>query len=236
MASIFDMFKSAAAPTAPATNGSTNPAVPNATTVPAAANPAATGEPASPLAQYDKLWETDPNAPKDVPFSFNSDPAKLLETAKSVDFTKTISPEVMARIQAGGSDAQQAMLEAMNSASQLSFAHSSHSTAKIVEQALQAQEQRFKDLLPNLIKQHSVSDSFRNDNPLMNDPALAPMIGALQSQFTKQYPNATAVEIKNHVNEFLNGAADRIQAARPKALSDAPAKPETDWMKYMADK
>jgi len=232
--SIFDAFK--AAPAAPANSANANPGVPNSNNspvpaAPAAGNPAATGEPASPLAKYTDLWKTDPNAKPDAPFSFNSDPAKLLDTAKTVDFTKVISPELQARITAGGADAQSAMMEAMNGVAQMSFAQSAHASAKIVESALQAQEDRFKEMLPQLIKQHSVADSFRNDNPLLTDPALAPMVGALQVQFTRQYPNATAAEIKSHVNDFLNGAADKIQAARPQPKAAATKKTE-EWERF----
>lgn len=241
MASIFDMFNKAPAAPAAATTptaaaAATNPTVPNATNTP---TPAATdpngAAAASPLDQYKDLWKTDPNAKPDEPFSFNSDPAKLMDTAKTVDFTKIVSPEAMAAINKGGPEAQQAMMQAMNSMNQMVFAQASHAAAKITESALQAQEQRFKDMLPNLIKQHSVQDTLKQDNPLMNDPALAPMVNALQVQFTKQYPNATSGEITRHVNDFLNGAADRIAGTRPK-----PAEPkvrgEIDWEAHFLGK
>ena len=234
MASVFDLFNTAkpapAAPTTPtappaaAASANANPTVPNAS------NTLTTeGAGASPLDQYKDLWKNDPNAKPDTPFSFNSDPAKLLDTAKTVDFTKVVSPEIMARIHAGGSDGQNAMMEAMNSVTQLSFAQSSHAATKITESALQAQEERFKAMLPDLIKQHSVRDAFRTDNPLLNDPALAPMVHALQSQFTKQYPQATANEIKQHVNDYLDGAASRIQSSRPQPKAESKGRQEIDW-------
>lgn len=234
MASVFDLFKQTAAPVpaaaAPAvTTANANPTVPNENNTLTAVN----GDP-SPLDQFKDLWKNDPNAKQDVPFSFNSDPVKLLDTAKTVDFTKIISPELQTRIAAGGADANKAMIEAMNSVTQLSFAQSSHASAKIVENALQAQEDRFKAMLPDLIKQHSVRDSFRTDNPLMNDPALAPMIHALQTQFTKQYPQATASEIKIHVNDYLDGAATKIQASRPQPVIASKGRPEEDWGKFFS--
>lgn len=240
MSSIFQKFMGNAnntgntgAPAPAANEGSagSNPTVPNASNTPVATpDPNSSTPSASPLDKFQDLWKTDPNAKPNEPFSFNSDPAKLMDTAKTVDFTKVVSPDVMAAINKGGPEAQQAMFAAMNSMSQLTFAQASHAAAKITEAALQAQEQRFKDMLPTLIKEHSVQDSLKQDNPLMSDPALAPMIGALQSQFTKQYPNATSGEITAYVNEFLNGAADRIAGVRPKP-HDSKARPEQDWGK-----
>jgi hypothetical protein len=239
--SVFDMFKQAA-PAAPATpaaaSAATNPTVPSPNN-----SPVVTGDPTqttqvtavkSPLDQYGKLWDTDPNAKPNEPFKFNSDPNKLMETAKTVDFRKIVSPATMSKIQAGGTEAQTAMMDAMNSMTQMVFAQSSHATSKIVESALQAQEARFNEMLPDLIKRNSSVDNLRTTNPLMADPAMAPMIQALHTQFTNQYPKATAAEINEHVNTYLNGAADRITSLRPvKAVANK--RQETDWGNFFTE-
>jgi len=240
MAGIFDMFKQTPAPavSAAAASANANPTVPNAGNSPTAvADPAkqvaASSEPASPLEEYKDLWQNDPNAPKPAePFKFNSDPAKLMETAKTVDFKKIVSPELMSKITAGGADAQGALMEAMNNMSQMTFAQSSHASAKIVEAALQAQEARFKEMLPSIIKQYSSEDNLRSTNPLMNDPAMAPMVQALQQQFTNKYPTATVDQIKEHVNDYLNGAADKIVGLRP-APKDTSKRASTDWNMFL---
>jgi hypothetical protein len=204
------------------------PADPNASTVAAAsANPNA-----SPLDVYKDLWKNDPNATADKPFSFNSDPAKLLDSAKTVDFTKVITPELQAKINAGGAGAMEASMQAMNSMVQNVFAQSAHASAKITESALQAQEDRFKAMLPQLIKQHSVTDNLRTSNPLMADPAMAPMVQALQQQFTRQYPAATAAEIQSHVSTFLDGAADRITGLRPAPKDTTRRAHQEDWSNF----
>lgn len=217
---------------------SANPTVPSASNTPVATatnpdgsvNPHAT---ASPLDKFQDLWKNDPNAPKPAePFSFNSDPAKLMEAAKTVDFTKVLTPELQKRIQAGGADGQQAVVEAMNLTSQMSFAQAAHASSKITEAALQQMETRFQDMLPTLIKKHSAQDSLRSTNPLMTNPAMAPMIQALQSQFTGKFPQATVTEINQYVNDYLNGAADMITSQRTPATDGKPVKKEEDWGKF----
>lgn len=237
--SVLDMFKKPAAP-APTTSATTPAAAANGT-VPDASNSVvqidpATGKPveASPMDNYKDLWQTDPNAKTDTPFTFNSDPTKLLETAKTVDFKKVITPEVMAKISGGGADAQQALMEAMNNMSQLSFAQSSHAAAKITESALQQQEARFKEMLPGLIKQFNSADNLRSTNPLMNDPAMAPMVEALQTQFSRKYPQATSDQITAHVNDYLNGAADKITGLRPQPV-EKNKRQTTNWDNFLAD-
>lgn len=235
---LFDMFTAstpATSTTTPSNSANSNPTVPSATntptiTTPAADTVAANGGDKSPLSQFDKLWDNDPNAKADTPFTFNSDPTKLLESARTVDFTKAISSELMAKINAGGQGAQQAMLEAMNNVSQLTYAQSSQAASKIAEQAVAATEQRFKDMLPGLLKQAQVRD-MQADNPLLSNPASAPMVEALQMQMTKKFPTASSAEIKSHVNDYLNTVADMIAAQRPQPKV-AAIKPSEDWSKF----
>jgi len=238
MASIFDLFKQTQPAPQVTNSANANTTVPGTANIPGAredlSNAGATGTPASPLDNYKDLWKTDPNAKPEEPFRFNSDPAQLMETAKQVDFTKMMTPDLQKRIAAGGQDAQQATLELMSSMNQMSFAQSAHAASKITEAALQEQEKRFMEKLPQLVKQFAVNDSLRQDNPLLTDPAMAPMIHALQHQFTKQYPNATAVEIKDHVNNYLNGAADKITSLRPQPKS-ADSRKEQDWSRYLPE-
>lgn len=242
--SLFDNFKSASPVTQQAASASgapvsanQNPTVPNATNtvVTGATNADGTSvvaATASPLDQFKDLWQPTPNANSTEAFSFNSDPTKLMDAAKSVDFTKVLTPDLQKRVQAGGLDGQNAMIEAMNSVAQMTFAQSSHASAKIVESAVASVEKRFQDMLPSLIKQHTVSDSLRTNNPLMNNPAMAPMVQALQTQFTQKYPQATVTEIQAFVNDYLNGAADMIADGRPKPV--VPAKRgEQDWSKFV---
>lgn len=233
MASIFDMFKPAApaTPAAPA-SAATNTTVPNTNTTPAPAATPANTAPVSPLDNFKDLWQPVQGAKPEEPFQFNSDPTKLMDAAKTVDFRKMVTPELQAKINAGGTEAQTALMEAMNNMNQMAFAQSSHAASKITEAALQAQEQRFKEMLPALIKQHTVVDNLKQTNPLMADPAMAPMIGALQQQFTVKYPHATAQQINDHVNEFLNGAADRITGLRP-VKADPTKRQEMDWSKFV---
>jgi len=238
--SIFSLFQAKPADAAQSTalaSANNNPAVPNANnTLQQVSDPtkqvAGDKTDVSPMDKYNELWQPDKDAKPDTPFSFNSDPAKLLDTAKTVDFTKIVSPEVMATINKGGPEAQQAMMQAMNNMTQLAFAQSSHAAAKITENALQAQEARFKEMLPNLIKQHTVIDNLKQNNPLMNDPSMAPMIGALQHQFTTKYPQATAEQINQHVNEYLTMAKNKIQGLEPVKV-DKSKRNETDWSVFL---
>lgn len=211
----------------------TNPTVPSPATMPPKVNADGTLAASSPLDQYQTLWQNDPNAPKPAEaFTFNADPTKLMDAAKTVDFTKVLTPELNARIKAGGSDGQQAMMEAMNTVAQMTYAQSSLASSKIAEAANRAAEDRFKAMIPELLRNHAVQDSIRTTNPFANDPAMAPLVTGLQEQFQRKYPQATAKEVSDHVDSFLNAAADRITGNRPKPV-DKNVRPDMDWAAFM---
>jgi hypothetical protein len=199
------------------------PAPTSATTVSAApAAPAPSAE-VSPLDQFNTLWEptTATGADNTLPANMfaGADPAKMLDAARKVDFAKSIPPDVIAKITAGGPDAAAAFISAINDVSQRSYAQSSFASTKIVEAALAKFQEGLDSRLPSQIKKHQVSDSIRQTNPALTHPAAAPILEALQSQFTVKYPNATVSEINDMATQYLNKFSE---ASQPKKLSKTP--------------
>lgn len=253
---IMDLFRPAVAapvanPVNPAPTGNANPATPlsgtaatpgtaNNGVVPVdGANPAATAtgtgtvDP-SPFADFSKLWETpaNPTNPNASPFA-NLDPAKVMESARRVDFSKSVPPELVAKIQAGGAEGAQALMAALNHVGQQGYGQSALATTKIVEQALSVQRQQILDQLPALVRKMSVNDNLRTENPLLSDPAISPMVEALQSALLVKNPNATPTEIQGQVNSFL-GAMGKAFGPKPvETPAQKAAKNETDWDKFL---
>lgn len=186
--------------------------------------------PPAPLDTFNTLWEPvkqpeggDPTLPANI-FA-GTDPVKMLESARKVDFAKSIPPETLAKITAGGPEAGAAFLAAINDVSQRAYAQSSFAATKIVETALARFQDGLDTRLPSQIKKHSVSDAIRQSNPLLQHPAAAPIMQALEAQFTVKYPNATVAEIQGMASDYLTQFAGL-------ALPKAPAAkvPESeDW-------
>lgn len=176
---------------------------------------------------FKDVWQTVPDDPtkKDTSAFANLDPAKVMESAKNVDFTKVLTPDLLAKIAAGGQEAVVALSQAMQLTSQDVYGRGAITTAKIVEQALEKQRKDFEAALPNLVRQHAVTDSLRHENPMLNDPAIQPMVQALQHMLTMKHPNASSAEIKKNVNEYF----DALGAAfAPKTPQSEAAKKGSD--------
>lgn len=202
-------------------------------TQPTNQNPGEPGTAVSPLDSFKDIWQTptntDPNA--DAPMFANLDPAKLMESARKVDFTKTISPELIQKIQAGGAEASQAFMEALNHAVQTGYAQSALATTKIVEQALTKQQAKFDAQLPTMVKKFSANESLLSNNPLLQNPAIQPLVGALQEQLVRKNPNATSAEIQQQVNDYFAALGNSF-APKPKEVKPSGGKQDEDWSAF----
>jgi hypothetical protein len=191
------------------------------------------GSDASPLTEFKDLWQptpTDPNAPKNTTQGVS--PEKLMEAASKVDFSKVLDQESLAKIAAGGQDAVIALSTLLNKTAQQVYGQSMVVTSKIVDQAVQEATARFAASVPSLIKSQAVNDNLFTKNPAFNNPAVAPVIQAIQSQLAEKYPKATSNELAEMAQKVLTGAAEIF--APPKPSEKLPkGKSEEDWSSYL---
>lgn len=205
-------------------------------TVPADQIAATQKLPETPMAEFADLWkpsETNPSDSSAAGFLGNIDPAKVMEAAGKTDFSKVISQDTMQKISAGGPEAMQAMMEAMNRMAQTVYGQAAIASGKIVEQASAKIEERFKSQLPNEIKRHSVSDNLRESNPIFNNPAVAPLISAMEQQFTVKYPAATAREITDMAQRYVSGLGTVFNPTKAPEAAGGGKNTDTDWSKFI---
>lgn len=198
------------------------------------ANPGNPGNSESPLANFKDIWNTpatDPNANQSL-FA-NLDPQKLMESARKVNFSQVITSDALTKIQAGGPEAMQALAESMNLVAQQVYAQSALATTKIVEQALTKSNEARDAQLPTLVKKFSANESILAKNPLLTNPAVQPIVGALQEQMIRKNPNATSAEIQQQVNDYLTQFATMF-APKPVEAKSTGNNSDTDWDKFMS--
>lgn len=228
-------------PSGTPTTGVTTPgAAPNGV-LPAAGADGTNGTPTTtPFDTFKDLWKNDPvdpNAP--APGVFGTiDPKKFMEAAGKIDFSKSVTPEQLTAIAGGGEGAMAAFAQAMNKVAQGVYAQSAFATTKIVEQALSKSKEAFLAELPQHIKKQTVTDSLRAENPIFSNPAVQPIISALEAQMTVKYPNATAPEITAMAKTYVEALG--ISFAPKPVPNNATgntggkgSKGETDWSKFL---
>jgi len=239
--SIMDMFRTK--PATPVDPSVSNPTVPGSGTpgnkdgtAPAAFPVKAEGD-KSPLAGYEKLWDNDPNAkpmPSAVP-TFNVDPKKLMDAARGIDFSKAIPADLLEKAAKGDTVA---LGQAISAAAQAGYAQSAHANTQIVKEALTQQAKVFKDeILPQILRNHSVSQTLQEDS-LLTNTATAPLVEAARTQIAQKYPNASAAEIAKQTQEYFRGFAEEIVKAqgftiqKPSTSASPANSKEEDWGKF----
>lgn len=222
---------------APATGAASPNTAPNGT-VPAIGTTGTEGAPATPFADFQDLWKNepaDPNAPAPNQGVFgNVDPKKFMEAAGKIDFAKVVTPEQLQQITAGGPEAMKAFAAALNSVAQTTYAQSAFASTKIVEQAMTRAKDSFLADLPQHIKQQTVKDNLRAENPIFSNPAVQPIISALEAQMTVKYPQATATEITAMAKQYVEALGTSFAPKPVKAESKSgTGREETDWSSFL---
>lgn len=195
--------------------------------IPAGPNP-------SPMDEFTSLWNTP--KPKegevqDAPITFNVDPTKVMEQARKMKFTNSVTPESLEKMAAGGPEGVQEMLKLIDAASQQAFAQSAMTSTKVFEQGLESSYQRATKQLPSMVRKETIGQALREDNPLFTNPATAPILQAIEAQLIQQHPNATTAQIKAHAQRYLSGFANEIQGSSPQAKQERSraAAIDQDW-------
>lgn len=215
------------------TNDPNNPNLPKADPV----DPNTPKPDASPMGDWANLWTIEP--PKqgaedpNAPFRFNVDQNKVKQQVGSIDFTKAITPEIMAKINAGGPEATAALLAAMNTIGQQVMLNATNVTTRITEAGLEHAGTRMESKIPALVRSQSISNALREDNPLFTNPATAPMLEAISTQMAAKFPNATPAEIRENAKKYLVEFAQQTQSVfkvEPNGSPKQTAVPsEYDW-------
>jgi hypothetical protein len=211
----------------PATNP--NPADPANPTIPLTAEPQG-------LDKFKDVWT--PPKPEDMPKAPESafagvTPEAVKAVAAKTDFSKVVTPEMMAAISAGGEGAVAATLQAMNAMAQENYAQSATASMRLIETALDKQRTEFEAALPNLMKSQTVSNNLRGSNPIFNHPAAAPMLKTLAEQIQLKNPTATPEQIQAQAQEFLisfAGAAAPVQETKQQKSAKANEPSWDTWL------
>lgn len=205
-----------------------------------------------PLSNFDKLWDPELDSsgkpiqiPADESYLPKLDAAQLQQMLEKLDFTKGIKPEQIEAIKAGGDDGVKTMLQVVNQANRQSMAVMFNAFTKMTESGLSTAKGKFLQAVPSHVKGVMIDDSLTSDNPIASNPAFAPMVDAIKTQFQTKYPKATPSQIKTAVDNYFNKLHADMQASidskdpnkkkvDPKTAI-ATGSPAADWESWFDD-
>lgn len=179
-----------------------NPTVPNSTNTPTQTPSAGEPNPQSPNAQFQELWTIGNQQPNQQP-NFQINPEQLQKTAGQLNFAKSVNPEDLAKVAAGGEEAVNAMVNILNTVGREVFSVNAHFASNMTEAGYQNAQKAISTGLPTLVNKQLSQNELFASNAKLRDPALQPLVRAIQSQITEKYPNATPSEVNSMVNDYF---------------------------------
>lgn len=186
----------------------------------------------SPLAEFSKLWDTDPTKKDDSTSAIA--PALTQESVQKAmakhDFSTAISPEHLTAIGAGGEEAQKAFSLAMNQVAQQVMTQSTMINNKLAEQQIAKAVSAHMASLPGQLRSQAASDHANTINPLFSNPAVKPVIDSIRPQLLQKHPNATAAEITQMTQDFISAMQESIN---PKPVVNDSSNTEVNWEAFL---
>lgn len=221
--------------------------IPGAGGTPADGGTGKTGEAqTSPLDPFKDLWNNEPAKGADgKPIKdgkkslLNIDPAKVAEAAKKMSYSGLVPPELMQKALSGDSGSMGQILDAVG---QAGFTHAFTANGQMMERMAEVLEGRIRESLPGEVRKHSLKDSVLSQNPKLNNPAIRPLVEAIQQQILQKFPDATQAEVQEMSSTYMTnvfkelGGTGESQSTGTAKGGDGSLNPggesEMDWGAY----
>lgn len=213
------------------------PPTPGMAPVIPAADPSAA--PVDPMDKFKDIW-TPAKPVEGAPKEFNPgaifdmNPESIAKAVGGINFAEGITADQLQAISAGGEDAVKVFAQVLNSSSAKAMTLSTNAAAKMIEKAMTDATGAMDGRINKQVKLNQVNQQMQELNPALSSPAAAPLVQALTTQFTQQFPTASPAEIAASVKEYMAGFAN-LAAGKPAAVEESVKNGSDgmDWEKYM---
>lgn len=190
-------------PPAGSQHAQANPTVPNQSNTPIQNPTVQDPNPQSPNAQFADLWKIEPTQQPSAP-NFRIDPEQLQQVSGKLDFVKSVPREDLAKVAAGGEEAVEAMVNILNAVGRNVFSMNAQFASNMTESGYNNAQKAISTELPTLVKKQLSQQELFESNAKLRDPALQPLVLAIQSQVTQKYPNASPSEVNAMVSRYFS--------------------------------
>lgn len=222
-----------AAPAPAATPTAGAPAVvPGA--APAAAPVAGIPAPAaSPLDQLSVIWNNNDNGGNNKGVDFSADvitytpeqQASIQQKVGSINFLGAVKPEQISAALGGDVEAFSGVI---NTAVQAALLQSMRMSVAMVNAGTNKRFADVNTLVPNLVREHLVTSQIRQDNPLLQHPAVQPLVSVLEAQVSRNQ-NLSPQQASQVVRDYLQTLFTEVVPASASKPASSTGPVEQDW-------
>lgn len=159
-------------------------------------------------------------------FSFKKE--DVLASAKKLDFTSQVNPELLTKAVGGDVDA---MRQALNETVQTAFAAMTLNAGNIMNDGFLRHGQAFDAALPTRLRNHEVANS-QSDDPVLSHSAVAPVLKAMMATIATQQPSLTPAQVKAAAENYVKGLGTAFDLQQQKTTQVKAKEGEPDWLAW----
>lgn len=161
------------------------------------------------------------------------DAAKVTEAVAKMNFSSQITEDQLQAINNGGAQAIQTLQQLLNGTAQATMSQAMLANAEMIKQALGQVGTTLDTRINAVSRQQQIRSAVHEDNPLLSNPAVQPMVDALTQSISLKNPQATPQQVKEAVNTYMTQMAG-VFNPQGSAASKGPELPvEFDFSDYL---
>lgn len=187
----------------------------------------------SPNAKFADLWQNPVNAPGNAAPNFRLNPEALAQRTAQMDFAKNVNQADLQKVAQGGEEAVQALSNILNDVGRNVFGMTAQFASHMTESGYNVAQQSIDRGLPDIIRKQMSQQELMASNPKLKDPALAPVVSAIQTQMSMKYPNATPAELNGMVAQYFESVVGPAFAKESPASAQQKANPAMDFSGFL---
>lgn len=197
----------------------------------------------NPLDIYSGLYDNANRKDAITAPSFKLDPAKIKEVAGTMDFTKNVDPDLLAKAQNGDTTA---LLQLINSVGRNSYAASVEHLTALTDHHLTSRSSFEDSRISDTVKKNLTANEL-SSTPNFSHPVLKTELNRIANQLSQLPENADATpqQIAKQAQEYLTNLAnamnpdkatgDKDQRFDPKTGKPVAQKEDFDWSQYLGE-
>lgn len=159
----------------------------------------------------------------------NVDPAKISEVVGKMNFGAGMDPELLQKAMSGQDPA--AFMSVLNTMVQKGVAAGMTANAGMVSNAISKHSERLDAALPERFRNLQLSQT-RSTNPVLNHPAVVPVLEATKKMFAQSNPHLTPAQVAEHAENYVLAVRGELnnQDTLLQNKNRKPAAGEVDWV------
>lgn len=166
---------------------------------------------------------------EDVLPDFGGNPEEVLKTLGNLDMISSVAtPELLAKVSAGGEEGTTALMMALNQVARQSMQNSYQIAHRLVQEGIKASKPIISEQVNSTLRTTRVDTAITKADPFFSTPEGRPLMEGVKQMILARFPEASAEEITSKAKSYL----DHIRGGSKPATEEPPVD-TNNWASFL---